>query len=279
MADMFTGDERRLADPRLLVEEAREELLSRAALAENQHRRRELGDLVHQLDDLADLLARPDVELAVALLGDLRAERHDLAIQILPLAGVPHQRAELVVVEVLRDVVIGAVLHRLHGGLDLVDGRDHDALDQAVVLLDDAQDVEPADAGQADILQHHVDFLLAEQRQCGFAARHGQDPIVASEDRRDGVPHALIVVADQDGFRGRRHETARLYQGLPRPRITDRAEITRQLATDHTDNADGDCVRSGVRTGLGPIERRVPDGRHPSSVLSVCRSVFVPSPS
>ena len=216
-------DERRVADARLLVEEPREELFARAALAEDQHRRRELGDLVHELDDVPDLLARSDVELAVALLGHLGAERHDLAIQILPLAGVPHERAELVVVEVLRDVVIGAVLHRLHGGLDFVDRRDHDALDQAVVLLDDAQDVEAADAGQADILQHHVDFLLAEQRQRGFAARHGQDPIVAAEDRRDGVPHALIVVADQDGFRGRRHETARLYQGLPRLRTTDRA--------------------------------------------------------
>ena len=82
------------------------------------------------------------MELAVALLGDLRAERDDLAVQILPLAGVAHERPQLVVVEVLGDVVIGAVLHRLHGGLDLVDGRDHDALDQAVVLLDDAQDVE-----------------------------------------------------------------------------------------------------------------------------------------
>ena len=159
MADMFTAMKGASRPPRLLVEEARQELLARAALAENQHGRRELGDLVHELDDLADLPARPDVELAVALLGDLRAERHHLAVQVLPLAGVAHERAQLVVVEVLRDVVIGAVLHRLHGGLDFVDGRDHDALDQAVVLLDDAKDVEAADAGQADVLQHHVDFL------------------------------------------------------------------------------------------------------------------------
>ncbi len=199
------------------MEEPRQELLAGAALAEDQHRRRQLGDLVHELDDLADLLARPDVELAVALLGDLRAERHDLTVQVLPLAGVAHERAQLVVVEVLRDVVIGAVLHRLHGGLDLVDGRDHDALDQAVVLLDDAQDVEAADAGQADVLQHDVDFLLAEHRQRGLAARDRQDPIVASEDGRNRVPHPLIVVADQDGFRGGRHETGAIVTGGRRP--------------------------------------------------------------
>ena len=221
-------DERRLAAPRLLVEEPRQELLARAALAENQHGRRKLRDLVHEFDDLADLLARPDVELAVALFGHLRAERHDLAIQILPFARVPHQRAELVVVEILRDVVVGAVLHRLHGSFDLVDGRDHDALDQAVVLLDDAEDVEAADAGQANVLQHHVDFLLAERREGGLAARHGQNPIVSPEDGRNRVPHALIVVADQDRFHGRCHETARLYQGLPRPRTGDWAEITKK---------------------------------------------------
>ncbi len=167
---------------------------------------------MHELDDLADLLARSDVELAIALLGHLRAERHDLTIEILPLAGIAHERPQFVVVEVLGDVVIRPVLHRLHGGLDFVDRRDHDALDQAVVLLDDAKDVEAADAWQADVLQHHVDFLLAEERQRGFAARNRQDPIVPSEDRRDRVAHALIVVADQDGFRGRRHEKARLYQ-------------------------------------------------------------------
>ena len=118
--------------------------------------------LLHQIDDVADLLARADDELALALLGDLRAQRDHLAVQILPLARVPHQRPQLVVVEVLGDVVIGAVLHRLHGGLDLVDRRDHDALDEAVVLLDDAEDVEAADAGQPDVEQHEVDvFLLA----------------------------------------------------------------------------------------------------------------------
>ena len=176
----------------------------------SQHGRRELGDFVHELDDSAHLLARADVELAVALLGNLRAERHDLAIEILPLARIADERAQLVVVEILRDVVIRAVLHRLHGGLDLVDGRDHDAFDEAVVFLDDAKDVEPADAGQADILQHHVDLLLPQHRQGRLAARHGEDPIVASEDGRNRVPHPLIVVTDQDGFRGWRHETARL---------------------------------------------------------------------
>ena len=72
------------------------------------------------------------------------------------------ERPQLVVVEVLGDVVIGAVLHRLHGGFDLVDRRDHDDFDQAVVFLDDPQDFEAADAGQADVEQHQVDVFPVE---------------------------------------------------------------------------------------------------------------------
>ena len=107
------GDERRSPLSRLAVKQPREQLLTGAALAEDQHRGRQLRDLVDQLDDVADLPARPDEELAVALLGDLRAQRDDLPVEILPLAGVAHERAQLVVVEVLGDVVVGAVLHRL----------------------------------------------------------------------------------------------------------------------------------------------------------------------
>ena len=142
-------DERRVAAPRLAVQQPREQLLAGPALAEDQHRRRQLRDLLHEIDDVADRAARADQELALALLGDLRAEGDDLPVQILPLARVPHERSQLVVFEVLRDVVVGAVLHRLHGRLDLVDGRDHDALDEAVVLLDDAEHVEAADARAA----------------------------------------------------------------------------------------------------------------------------------
>ncbi len=144
-----------------------------------------------------------DEELALALLGDLRAQRDDLPVQILALAGVAHQRTQLVVIEVLGDVVVGAVLHRLDGGLDLVDGRDHDALDEAVVLLDDPQHVEAADAGQAHVEQDQVDVFLAQEHEGGLAARHRQHAVIPLQDRRQRVAHPLVVVADQDGLRCR----------------------------------------------------------------------------
>ena len=75
IADRLTAMNGASPPARLAVEQPRQQLLAGAALAEDQHRRRQLRDLVHQVDDVADLPARPDQELALALLGDLRAQR------------------------------------------------------------------------------------------------------------------------------------------------------------------------------------------------------------
>ena len=66
------GDERRVGVRRLAVNEPRQQLLAGAALAEDQHGRRQLRDLVHEIDDVARHLARADDELALGLVGDLR---------------------------------------------------------------------------------------------------------------------------------------------------------------------------------------------------------------
>ena len=194
-------DERRLRIARLAVDQPRQQLLAGAALAEDQHRRRQLRDLVHQIDDVARIAARADDEFALGLVGDLRRQRHHLTIQVLALAGVADDRAQLVVVEVLGDVVIRAVLHRLHGGFDLVDRRDHDHFDQAVVFLDDAEDFEAADAGQPNVEEHQIDVVFVQDRERRFAAGDPQDPELALEDRGQRIPHALVVVDDENGLR------------------------------------------------------------------------------
>ena len=191
---------------RLAMNQAGEQLLARSALAENQHRRRELRDLVHEIDDVPRDLARADDELAFGLIGNLRRQRQHLTVQILTFARVAHERTQLVVVELLRDVVIGAVLHRLHGGLDVVDRRDHDDLDEAVVFLDDPQDFEAADAGKPDVEQDEIDVFAIEDRQRRFAARHAQHAVFAFEDCRERVPHPLVVVDDEDRFGFGAHE-------------------------------------------------------------------------
>src|SRR5205814_710489 len=72
------SDERRFAIARLAVNEPREQLLARPALTKDQHRRRQLRDLVDEIDDVAGHLARPDDELALGLILDLGRQRQHL---------------------------------------------------------------------------------------------------------------------------------------------------------------------------------------------------------
>ena len=190
---------------RLAVDQAGQQLLAGAAFAKDQHRRRELRDLLDQLDDLTGGAARADDEFAVVLLGDLGTEPHDVPAQVLPLAGVGHERADPFDVKILGDVVIRSVTHRLDGGVELLQDGDDDHLDVGVVLLDDLEDLEAADAGEPDVEQHEVDVLFLHDLQRGFAGRGLQQPVVAPEDGRQRVAHAFIVIDDEDGFAAFRH--------------------------------------------------------------------------
>ena len=144
--------------------------------------------------------ARPDDELAVGLLGDLGAQPQDVPVEVLPLAGVGHERPHALEVEVLRDVVIRAVAHRLDRRVELLQRRDDDDFDVGVVLLDDLEDFEAADARQADVEQHQVDVLLLHHLEGRFAGGGAQHAVVALEHRRQRLAHPLVVVDDEDGF-------------------------------------------------------------------------------
>src|SRR4051794_29353812 len=74
------GDERGFRIARLAVNQPREQLLAGAALAEYQDRGGQLRDLLHEIDDVARHLARPDDELAFGLVGDLRGQRQHLTV-------------------------------------------------------------------------------------------------------------------------------------------------------------------------------------------------------
>src|SRR4029450_5217023 len=102
------GDERRIRVSALTVDEPREQLLAGSALAEDEHGRRYFRDPLYQIDDVPRQLAQADDELAIALFGNLRTERHHLPVQILPLAGIAYEGTNRLVFDILRGVVIRA---------------------------------------------------------------------------------------------------------------------------------------------------------------------------
>lgn len=87
------GDERCLAPSRLSVDEARQQLLARAAFTWDHHGCWKLGHLVHQVHDVLHGLAWTKHELSFALLGDLLAQHDELAVQVLPFQRVSDKGA------------------------------------------------------------------------------------------------------------------------------------------------------------------------------------------
>ena len=123
------GHEGRVRIARLAMDHPREQLLAGSALTENQHRGRQLRHLLHELDNFARGAAWPDDELAVVLLGHFGVQPDERSAQILPLARVGRERPQPFGVEVLGDVVIRPVPHRLDCGVELLDRGGDDDLD------------------------------------------------------------------------------------------------------------------------------------------------------
>ena len=111
--------------------------------------------------------------------------------------------------------MIGAVAHRLDRRLELLHHRDDDDLDVGVVLADDLQDLEAADARQADVEQHQVDVLLLHHLERGFAGRGPQHAVVAPQDRRQRLAHSLVVVDDEHGLAAFGHAAASIDRLAP----------------------------------------------------------------
>ena len=195
------GHERRVRHACAPVDEPRQEFFAGAALSQDQHRSRQLRHPLHQLDDVSCPPARTDDELTVDPFGHFRTKPNHVTVEILTLAGLGHDRADCLVVEVLGDVVIGAIAHGFDGGVEVSHGGRDDHFDRGVVLSSDLQHFESADAGQAHVEEYQLDVLLLHDLQRGFAGGDSEHAVVAFEDGAQVVTHALVVIDDQHGFR------------------------------------------------------------------------------
>jgi hypothetical protein len=116
----------------VLVEGARDELLARARLARDEHRR---GGVGHLLQDRVDLLhRRVGADDLVAPLAEA-LELHVAGAQVARAQRLGDDVADLRQVEGLGDEVEGPAAHRLHRGVDGAVGGDHDHREVGVVLL------------------------------------------------------------------------------------------------------------------------------------------------
>jgi hypothetical protein len=138
--------------------------------------------------------------MGAALLRDLGVQGDELAAQVLAFEGVSDEWPQPVVVELLCDVVVSALLHRSHRHFHFAQRRDHDHLDEAVVLADNGQQFQTAAAGQADVQQNQVDVLPLEDGKPLLACCGRKDEVLTLQDRRQRVPHPFVVIDDENCF-------------------------------------------------------------------------------
>jgi hypothetical protein len=92
------------------------------------------------------------------------------------------------------------VPHGLDRGVELLQRGDDDDFHVRVVFLDDLENLEAADAGQADVEHHQVDVLFLHDLQRSFARSRLQYTEVAPQDGRQRIAHSFVIVDYQNGF-------------------------------------------------------------------------------
>ena len=156
------------------------------------------GRVQHQIQDLLDRQRGRD-RLADLVDGQRVLEADVLVLQPLAVQAALHDVDDLLDLEGLEDVVVGAPLHRLDGRLDRAEPR-HDDGQHRDALFEDALDqLEAAHVGHLQVRDHQVvaapvqllDGLRAVLDGVDHVAFHGQE---VGQDLADD----LLVVDDQD---------------------------------------------------------------------------------
>ena len=110
----------------------------------------------------------------------------------------------LVVLERLRDVVVGAAFHRRDRVLDRRERRDHQHRQVVVDLLDLVERGDAVHAGHHDVHDRRVERHRSDQVEPLRRRRREADLVALPRQQRlEDLAHDLLVVDHQDGVHGR----------------------------------------------------------------------------
>ena len=192
-------------DERLVAERSREmdgpghHFLAGSAFSQDQHR---MGAVRRLGDDSIQFLhfRRATDDAAESLLRfDLLAQNAVLALELQMAGDAIKQKFQLIEAERLGDIVVRAILHRLHGGLHSAIARhDHDHRVRTKAL-DAIQRLQSPCTGQAQIEQHGVNALRIQQA-VRMLGRIGDEGIEAQRlcDLAAGLANGTLVINNQD---------------------------------------------------------------------------------
>ena len=147
-----------------------EELLARAALPEQEHRRRARCDLPHGLEYGEDLGALADQVVEIVFVREAITQDLGLLEETLLLEDLLQDHLQLVDVDGLPQVVLGPHLHGPHRGLDRAVGGHEEHHRLGPDLLDLGQQLDAVHAGHAEVGEHDVGVGLLEQGEARRAS-------------------------------------------------------------------------------------------------------------
>ena len=128
---------------------------------------------------------------------ELGPEVVHLALERATLRGLTHQGEDLIHVEGLGDVVVGAPLDGLDGRAHILDRRDDDDGDTVVESQDLGEKGRPGRPRHAHVEQDHVHPSRAKHLESLDALVGLEDLELALENDAEGFANALLVVDDE----------------------------------------------------------------------------------
>ena len=115
-----------------------------------------------------------------------------------PVEDPPDRQLQVFGLKRLGQVILGAELHRLHGGADLVQTGDHDHVDVRPRLLDPAQHLDAVHLRHLDVQHQQVVIVLVDQGQRRQAVPRRVDLVLTAEDPLTTAENDFLVVNEQD---------------------------------------------------------------------------------
>ncbi|OGL00334.1 MAG: hypothetical protein A3E31_01655 [Candidatus Rokubacteria bacterium RIFCSPHIGHO2_12_FULL_73_22] len=199
------GHEGPLRARRARVDRLRDQLLARAALALDQHRRRAVRDLLDERHHPPEGGARADRRALLQQHVEALLELAVLLDQLAALERLADEPQHLRALERLGEEVVRAVLHGPHGLLDGAERGQEDHVHVRGDRLGRAQHLDAGEAGHLEVGEHQVDPAAAQalQRRVAVGGQH-HAVALARERALEALPQPGVVVGDQQR-RGLRH--------------------------------------------------------------------------
>ncbi len=193
----------RLGTPRpLSMYGTRHQLLPRAALRRDQDGGGRLRHLRDQLVELDHGRVTPDERIEAVGAIELGAEVMYLALEHPALRRLPHEGEDLVHVEGLGHVVVGAALDRFHGRPHIFDRGDDDHGDALVESEDLREEGRSGRPRHPHVEEHHVHPAPAQHLDPIGTLLRLEHFELTVEDEPKGLAHTELVVDDErDGAR------------------------------------------------------------------------------